>query len=221
MLRFFSFFTLIFGISSFSLAQTIRVEKVKGNRAIIETKGQRLLEGEEYTIQPKKLVEDVVYSSEGLRSRKNSISLGGSLESIQSTSNSGQIISLQLRYGWNFTTMEAGPYFKYESNNIYGVQTNAFAIGGFYDYNLKPNKDGVDQIWGLTGSAGFGSLSAGAGTGTNIIALALGGFSKWFIFGPQGALRTELSYKYEQRSRSSNSTTNSGVLGTILLSFYY
>lgn len=210
----------IFLISQNTQAQNIKILKVKGNKAIIES-NTLLIEGDEYNLEPKRFSEDVSYSNQGLRSRKNSISLGASLETIQSSSNSGEIISLNLRYGWNFSTIEIGPYAKYESNNIYGVQSSAYAIGGFLDYNLKPNKDGQQLIWGGTATLGFGSLNAGAGTGTNILGVFLGGFNKWFIFGPQGALRSELGYKYEQRSRASSSTSSNGFIANLLISFYY
>lgn len=217
-----SYFLLVSTIlfSSLTMAQNIKIQKVKGNRAIIETTTP-LVEGEEYSLQPKKFVENVVYSNEGLRSRKNSISLGASLETIQSSSSSGEILNFQLRYGWNFTNIEVGPYVKYESNNIYGVQTSAYAVGGFMDYNLKPNRDGVMQIWGATGTFGFGGSNAGSGTGTTIMGIFAGGFYKWFVFGSQGALRSELGYKFEQRSRSSTSSSSSGLLANLLISFYY
>lgn len=214
MKKYFAVFAILLACNP-SFAQRFKVQKVKGNKAIIES-STPLEEGRTYTLTPNKISEDVDYSLEGHKSRKNSIALGGSVDSLSSGGTSSTTISFDGKYGWNFTTLEGGPFLRFVSVD----SSNSYLLGGYIDYNFQPNRDGVSSVLGVTGNAAFGS-TASSGSSSQLISAFTGGTWKWFVFNSSGAIRTDFGFKTAQTKLSSSTTTSSGLVASFALAFYF
>lgn len=195
--------------SSVVFAQQMTVEKVKGNKAIVEFSGTTLSAGRTYSIGGN--------TSDGAVGGSRARIIGGSiamefLEYSSSTNGSSAIkdnlISLIARYGWNFETFEAGILGGYTDTDRPGTKYSAVKIGAFGDYNLTPNRPGTSNIYGVSGEGGYSSITSTGGG--SILDMFLSGFAKWFVFGPSTALRFDLGYSYEKGTFTSYSTVSQG-----------
>lgn len=213
---------LIFGLllGSIAFGQKVKVQKYKNGRAVIETNAI-LEEGRTYYISDGPISKDVNFSVDGLRSRKNSISFDFSYNNISASGSDSSDLSAKLRYGWNFSIMEFGPLVKYQYSKNGSTSSSAYLIGGFFDYNLVPNKDGAQLVYGINALAGYGNSTPTSGLSSSLLALAGGGFLKWFIFHTHLALRADLGYEVDQLSRSSGNVTASGIYTSVGLAAYY
>ena len=138
---------ILFNLPAFA-AEKIKIKKVKGNTAIIETEAP-LKEGQTYEITPEALSEDVDYKANVLKSRQNSLTAGTSFEYIKSDLLQSSSFSLQARYGWNFSTLEVGLLTEISSLDQGGGATTSFLAGGYFDYNLISNRDPRQFIYGV------------------------------------------------------------------------
>lgn len=218
-------FLLIFLLLATSAnADQIKVKKVKGNTAVVES-NVVLEEGKTYELAPESIVDNVDYKSNTLKVRKNSFSFGTDFEYVKSDLSQNTQLNLQVRYGWNFANLEVGATGSFASRDQGGGTTSAVLVGGYFDYNLVPNRDPKDFIYGpflliAAGSTQYPASST-AGGSTSKIESNAGGFMTYFLGQSNTALRGEIFYNYQQINTTAqqNSVAGAGFRG--LLVFYF
>lgn len=209
--------------SQYAQAEKVTVRKVKGNQAIIESQTP-LEEGQTYELVTESVSEDVDYKSGVFKARNNSLTLGTKLDFLKSDTTQSSNYSLQARYGWNFSSLEIGAVLDVTGSDAGAGATTTVLAGGYFDYNVIPNRDPKKVIWGPFVLAGFGSTSypdTGTGGSSTSLNANLGAFLSYFIGDTSTALRGEAYGTYQQVNTTATKTTlvGGGVRG--LLVFYF
>lgn len=208
--------------SSMAMAQQFKVEKVKGNKAVIEFSGANLSPGRTYAIGGASSEDD----SGGSGDRKYVI--GGSFDlqfltysssALAGTSSKDNLMGLLGRFGWNLENYEVGIIAGYTNSETSTTNSAAIKAGAFFDYNLTPNRPGENSIYGASAEGSYTSITSS--TGGSILGLFVSGFAKWFVFGPSTALRVDAGYSYDKGSYTSYSTTTQGLAVRGGLSTYF
>lgn len=213
-------FCAFYLISYSLLAEQIKVIKVKGRQAIIQSQ-LPLEEGQTYSIDSGQISQTPEYGSSSFHSRKNSLHLGLNLHSISGDTIQENAVNFKGMFGWNFDSFEFGPMFSYESLDL-GAGTTQTIKGGIYgDFNIERNKSPANFILGPTLHASFGAKNFPSGGSANILGVDAGGFFKWFLFETSTALRLDLTYRYQKISSPTADVTVSGFATTGYLSFYF
>jgi hypothetical protein len=230
-------FALAMLLSSAAHAQSFKVVKVKGNKAVIELpKGITLEKGERYTIDAEKSGESAAeVTSEDTGSRARVV--GGEADLFvgstnrktptRSTSESGMQFSIAGKFGWNTGQLEYGPLLAlaYESDS--DSKNRTIAIGGFFDYNFTPNTFGVETIYGLGAMLSVGQIATETSASrtttdsSTILSFFAGPFAKWFVFGHSTCLRGDLGLRYSSLSEDSTTTTTTGLGGSVGFETYF
>lgn len=204
-------------------ADQIKVRRVKGKNAIVES-SIPLEEGQTYEIVPEPVSADVDFKTEGLKSRSNSLSFGSQFSYLKSDTTESTNFSLQVRYGWNFSSLEIGALANGTSTDSGSGATTTYALGGYFDYNLVPNRDPRKTIYGVFALGSFGGSqppsSSTTGNTTTIEADA-GAFLTYFIGDSTTALRGEGYFVYQQSNTSTTNTNITGGGARGLLVFYF
>lgn len=217
------FFIVALCLASPVWAQKIKVKKIKGNSAIVESTVP-LEEGQVYDLASEPISQSIDYKASGFRSRQNSFSLGGSFLSLKSSDYQRVYFALQARYGWNFTSLEFGGVGQLTSDDLGAGATTEFTGGGYFDYNLVPNREPKSFVYGITTLVLFGSkqFSAASGGGSaTTLDLNLGGFLSWFLNSTSTALRIEAFVDSQQISTTTKQSNVLGVGSRALLLFYF
>lgn len=203
-------FSLILAATTAS-ADQFKVEKVKGNKAVIDFSGSYLSPGKTYTFSGGG-GDSQEYSAAGERGHL----IGGSFEWSSLTaaaggssgSSSASTITLNTRFGWNLGSVEFGPAFQY--NSVSNPSSSIYALGAFGDYNFTPNKSGVSSVFGVGGELDFGS-QAQTDASASVLDVYVSGFFKWFPTANPFCLRGDLGYVYDKYSYSTSSLTKQGL----------
>lgn len=206
-----------------AFAEKITVKKTKGNQSIIESSSP-LEEGQTYEVSSEKVSQDVDYKSNILKSRANSLTLGSSFDYLKSDTIQNSNFSLQIRYGWNFSTLEVGALLETTARDQGTGSTVSVVAGGYLDYNLVPNREPKKIIYGPFLLTSFGSTtypSSGTGGSSTSLNVNMGGFLSYFIGESSTALRAEAFGIYQQVNTTAlqSSLTGAGFRG--LLVFYF
>jgi len=209
--------------ASESFGQKIKVKKTRGNQSVIES-SIPLEEGQVYDLAVEPLSQNVDYKATGLRSRQNSFSIGGSVFSLRGDEYQRNSIALQGRYGWNFSMLEFGAVAGFTSEDLGAGATSEFSGGGYFDYNLVPNRDTKSLVYGVVGLLTFGSrqfpAASGGGSATTLD-LNAGAFVSWFLNSSSMALRAEGFFDYQQISTTAKQTNVTGFGSRALMVFYF
>jgi len=226
-LIFFSITTLVL-FNAEAEAQTFKVLRVKGNRALIQLpRGITLEKGETYAVDADSSTAALTNAGSGIGSREHVVGGSGQL-SFESTQETGSAddtvitISLNGRYGWNKGKMEYGPSATI-LNRTGDLGVRRISVGGFYDYNLIENVPGVEVVYGFGGRGEIGVVNkevAGRSEGGNIIEMAGGAQGKWYLFGST-CVRGEAYLQYKRETYGSSTQTSMGLLGTVGLYVYF
>lgn len=207
-----------------AVAEKIKVKKIKGNQAVIETSSP-LEEGQTYELNTESFSQDVDYKSNVLLSRRNSLTLGAQLDFLRADTTQRNRFSLQVRYGWNFSTLEVGTFAEATSLDEGAGATTTILGGGYFDYNLIPNRDPKKMISGVFFLGGIGSTTypsgSSAGGSVSTLLTNLGGFVSYFIGSSSTALRGEGYVTFQQVNTTIQQNTLTGVGARGLLVFYY
>ena len=215
--------TIAVGLATPVHAEKIKVKKVKGTTAVVETTSV-LTEGETYELATQPISEDVDYKQSVIRSRQNSMTFGASYDYAKSDLSSNSELDFQVRYGWNFSIIEFGLIAKFSSVDVGGGATNSFLGGGYFDYNLVSNRDPKQLIYGpfvllASGSTQYPSSQTG-GSSTKLES-NLGGFLTYFFSNSNAAVRGEGYYNYQQinTTNQQNTVAGFGLRGLLVLYF--
>ncbi len=206
-----------------SLAEKITVKKVKGNQAVVESTTP-LEEGQTYEIGQENISEDVDYKSNVLKTRDNSFTIGTQFSFLKSDTFQATNYSLQLRYGWNFGSLEVGGLLSGEASDVGAGVTSTIGGGAYLDYNFVVNRDPKKVIWGPFALVNFGSTqypAATTGGSSNQLEANVGAFLTYFLGNSSTALRAEGYYIHQQVSTSAVQSTvpGGGFRGLLVLYF--
>ncbi len=204
----------------FVFAQKIKVKKIKGNTALIES-SIPLVEGQSYDLQTTAISADVNYSQAGFKSRKNSATVGVEFSALRGDSAQENQFAAQGRYGWNFSTLELGAIAEISSVDVGGGATSNYILGSYFDYNLVANRDGKALVYGPFALLAFGSRQFSGGGSTGLFTANAGGFLSYFLAQGSTALRAEAYLDHRQVSASNGQTALTGFGSRGLLIFYF
>ena len=209
----------VFCVSAPALAQKITIKRVKGNSALIESTIP-LEEGKTYDLDSSPIAISVDYSAQGYKSRQNSFSLGLNLSSFNSSVVQKNALSIQGRYGWNFSFLELGlvSQVSYLDQGS-GGQTD-FLGGGYFDYNLISNRDSRKFIYGPFTMLMLGSSQKNGGS-ASLVDLDAGGFFSYFPNQSTTALRIEGFVDFQQVTAATQATNLTGFGARALLLLYF
>ena len=214
------FLGVFFLIPNFLFAEQIKVIKVKGRQAIIQSQFP-LEEGQTYTVDSGQISKNPEYGNPTFHSRKNSLHLGFNLHSIKGDTLQENSIDFKGMFGWNFDSFEFGPMLNYASLDL-GAGATQTVVGGVYgDFNIERNRAPANFIIGPTGSASFGAKNFPSGGSANVLGVDAGGFVKWFLFESAAALRFDVTYRFQKISSPTADVTVSGFATTGYLSLYF
>jgi len=212
--------TSLFFLGTSLHAEEIKVIKVKGRQAIIQSQIP-LEEGQTYTIDGGAISQNPNYAGSFTQIRKNSLSLGLNLYSIKGDTVQENAIDFKGLFGWNFDFFEFGPMLSYKSLDVGAGATQTVTGGAYFDFNIERNKAPQSFLIGPTASASFGVRNFPSGGSANILGFDIGGFLKWFLFNSSTALRFDLTYRYQKISSPTAEVAVSGFATTGYLSFYF
>jgi hypothetical protein len=207
------------------LAQTLRIERLKGQKALVEITSGQVEIGKTYSLQSSdgKMTEATSNDSHG---RRRVLGLEGSIlgytsetSTVNGSSSSRSTFSFQSYFGWNFKKYELGPILSFVTSSG-GVQTSSFGIGGFFDYNLAENTSERKFLLGLLGSIQLLNAEAG-GSKSSGQTLAVGGFLKWFPGPSWLCLRSNLKYEMTDSKTSLVTTKTTGFSLTSGVAGYF
>jgi hypothetical protein len=159
---------------------------------------------------------DDASGSAGSRDYLLAASTSLSFKNNSSTGKSNNHFDISGRFGWNLIEMEMGPLaaLTYDSGDL--SSTTSVLVGGFFDYNLVPNKPGVQMVYGVGGEASIGQASNSASSiSTSIFDFFVGGFIKYWTLKNSVALRGDAGFDY-YRTAQSNSSTATSISGIVI-----
>ncbi|MBS1969629.1 MAG: hypothetical protein JSU04_04955 [Bdellovibrionales bacterium] len=216
--------------SSMGFAQQITVQKVKGNKAVIEISGGTLSQGRTYSLGGGSSStsgvsgtrDHIIGGSFGFRSGTDTTSINSGTASA-SLSSSSSDMNLLARFGWNLGSYEAGPLLIYRSvdSDYQALHYSSVGAGGFFDYNFNPNRNGESTVYAATAEGTYGTYSPKSGSGGNLLGLFAGFSAKWFGLTNTTAIRGDLGYDYQKITISSSSITSTGFAFRVGLSNYF
>lgn len=178
---------------SLSQAQTFKVVKIQGKKAIVEVSDPSLI-----SVNQSYNVGDSAMPVSGSKGGRREHALGFIFSFLNQTSpTSSSILSLDGSYLWNMRSYEVGPLLGFSTST--GSSSTAFGAMGFY--NFTENKPGVEALWALEGRLKVESQSPG-GSATKI---ELGGNYRWFLLSNDHCLSASLLYYMSQTSGVSTS----------------
>lgn len=211
-------------------AQKLRIDKVKGNKAMVTFNGN-LEQGKVYDLGVESRAPAAYGGSRdkvigfGLMSTTSSGAIvGGDLASISVLSTSGgsssnnTTIGVSGKYGMNVGQYEyggVGGLVSVSGSSSYSI----FSIGGFFDYNLVTNRPGTEKVYGFGGEAALGSIAIG-GSSYSSYAMYPNAFYKWFFLGPNTAIRADAGLYYRNIS-TPTAQTISGLVARLSFAHYF
>lgn len=199
----------VFMVFNISEAQSFKIIKIQGKKAIVEVDNVALIEvNKTYSTS----TENVPLSKVGKSSFKRDHAIGASFYYITSSAlnTSTNSMSLSGEYLWNMKRYEYGPVLNYSSTSAGGIDTNSISVGGVGFYNFSENKVGTDKIFSLYGALAFGST--GGSVSTSETTLQLGPNYRWFLLSGDHCLSVSALYTTGQRSSGGANTSTSGFM---------
>ncbi|MGZ3773064.1 MAG: hypothetical protein ACXVCY_03400 [Pseudobdellovibrionaceae bacterium] len=210
---------LVFIFSSFSYAQRIKVQKIKGNQAVVEFPEGTLRPGKTYELNSIELAENFGSAS----SRNYLLALRFNLLNTKSdtTNATNQTqIAFTGKFGWNFGNFEIGPLASYTSEELGNITTSTYKAGAFIDFNVIANTQGEAFLYGIGAATSGGQISSG--TTRDMIDFFVGPFVKWFPSGSNVGFRVDAGYIYSKQSGGIGADiTSSGIATNVDLLAYF
>jgi hypothetical protein len=220
-------------LASLSLAnaQQAKVIKVKGQQAIVQfPPGTPPLVGEMLPVGGSAQTEDGAPRGRGSRGHllglSGNVSFKSSKTETGSTSTSSNTTSFGVdgRYGWNEEIFEFGPLATLSYSSTTGQSSRTLGAGGFFDFNLVPNRPGTPIVYGVGATASFGQATqtiANQDTTFSLIDVFAGGNIKWFGLSENVAIRGDAGLDYLRTSGNNSTTTDTAFQIRAGLAFYF
>lgn len=225
-------FLLVVTGGQICFAQQAKVIKVKGQQAIVQFPagvkpqvGQLINVG---TDADEDEPEATVSTAVGGSNRRQYI-VGGSaslgyINNSQTSKSSLELSMISVRAGWNLVQYEAGPIGTFSYASSEGSSSRVLEVGGYFDYNLIPNKPGTELVYGagVEGTFGQEAVKAGNSEASNVLmGLFAGGFVKWFGLKNATAVRIDAGLDYDRTAQTSTTVTRTGLVTKAGLSVYF
>ncbi len=194
-----------------SQAQTFKVIKMQGKKAIVELNDPKMVNlNETYTVSHGGSESTSVATTTKGGKRNNAVALDFSMSS--QTSPSITTISLIGTYLWNLRQYEAGPVLGFTSTSGSGTSSNITVLGATGFYNFNENKPGVESIL-----SAVGVLAVASGSGSSSTVISAGGNYRWFILSNDHCFTA--SALVTNASSGGSSTTSFGLTAGIATYF--
>jgi hypothetical protein len=198
-----------------AFAQKAKIIKVKGQQAIVQfPTGARPEVGQILTLDE----GDEKFSPQVDATARQQI-IGGSanLSFLNNSLNSRSTTDFGFsgRYGWNMVQIEYGPTVVFDYSTTDSNSSRTIEAGGFFDYNLVPNKTGTVLVYGAGGELEYGqtSTTVSSSTSTNtLFHFFAGGQLKWFPIKDSIAIRGDAGFDSSATTSTSTTVTISGLL---------
>lgn len=212
-------------------AQKIKVERLKGNKALVDISGGHVQVGDTFDLSEQASSKTSAVKARGGESRDHLLALSTNLSSLTVTSGSSSVgvsvFTLSGRYGWNMGATEYGGLANFGSVSSNSQSTSTFYLGGFFDFNLTANRASENTLVGFGVEAGAGSANTSAFLSTTSSSTAAStwyaypsGFLKWFGFGGSFCIRADLGLGY-QSIQTNPVQTITGLMGKVGLAQYF
>ncbi len=192
------FISMLFVISTHVYAQSFKVVKIQGKKAIVEVSDISSISlNETYQVG-----NNTAYQK---TSFKRDHAIDASFSYLNQTSSpSSSILSLSASYLWNFKKYEIGPLLQLVNTSSSGFNTSSTSIGALGYYNFNENKPGVE---GVISAVGQFSQASGSGS-SSTTSLSAGANYRWFILSGDHCFSLSALYRTTQGSGS----TASGII---------
>lgn len=216
-MKFLSTFFSFLLLSNLSAAQSFKILKIQGNKAIVQIDQPEMVELNQTYNTGQSLSKNKSFGT-GYK-RDNAIDLSFSFSSLKANTpgaTANDILSLTGTYLWNFKVFEVGPILGFSSSKSGTTTITTTYFGGVGFYNFNENKPGVEGVFSLYGSLALGNTSGGTSSSSET-AIQVGPNYRWFILSGDHCIGASAVYHYSKGSSSGVDITTTGfrVLGSI------
>lgn len=194
-------FSSLYILINVASAQSLKIIRVQGTKAIVEFTGVQVSEGKIYNLENSsdlKLSPNEKSQKIMLAKRKYLIEIFGGISKKSTTTGlietSGTIIDVNSRFGFNYSRFEFGPAIKYNNDSRLEVNSTTLAAGGFFEYNFVHNSEGVPATYGVGFEGLVGTMKLAGVSGISYRELYPYGFYKWFVNSNAAALTMKLGH---------------------------
>ncbi len=208
-------------ISTASQAQTFKVVKIQGKKAIVEFNDPSAFSvNQSYSVGGSSALTGSPGAhgfNTGRRAYGVAANLGfSSLKSDAAGAETANSLYLQGEFLWNMKQYEVGPVVGITSikQGSFDSSSNTFGAKGYY--NFQENKPGVDQILSVVAKLALGTASAN-GSSSSVTDIEVGGNYRWFLLSQDHCLTVSGIYSMTKQQISNKDVTTSGfeIIGGI------
>lgn len=210
----------------FADAQTFKILKIQGKKAIVEVNDPSQIHVNDIF----SLDDDSVSNSSSSKTRSNitdrHYGLGmdfsfSNLKADATNSEAASSLSVNGSFLWNFKFFEIGPtlgFGNYKQANSENT-TTSFGVVGFY--NFTDNKPQTEHIFSVTAAANMSSANPSTGNTTTTTTFVAGPNYRWFVLSQDHCLSISALYSLAKTTGGVLDTTTTGfkVVGGIATYF--
>ncbi len=212
-------------IGNWAQAQSFKVIKISGNKAIVEVDNVSQIEvNNTYTTgDGSGAAAKGSSSSKSSYKRDYGVGLNFNFSSAKSDAPgavSTENMSLSGLYLWNFKKYEIGPILSYSNTKAGGATATTTSFGGQGFYNFNENKVGTEGVFSIVGLVQLGSTSVG-GASSSTTGLQVGPNYRWFILSGDHCISASALITMVKGSAGGVDTTTSGFALTAGISTYF
>ena len=186
-------------ISNLSQAQSFKVVKIQGKKAIVEVSDPTMISlNQTYNVG-----DSSMPVSTGGKGGKRDHAIAAAFSFTNQTSpTSSSVMELSGAYLWNFKSYEVGPVLGFGTTSGSGTSSSSSEFGALGFYNFSDNKPGVETLWSVLGKLSVASVSSG-GASASQTRIEFGPNYRWFLLSPDHCFSMSgLYYMYQQSGTS-------------------
>lgn len=217
---------MIISLSFPAWAQKVTVRRVKGNQAVVQINGGALKVGQTYDLGKKPADDDLELVGSNTGPRNKVIGFSTEISSRSSQVGSAKSNTTRyggsVKYGWNKGAFEYGFNGLFWSSDSGAGATSEFGGGGFFDWNLSPNRPGNDMLFGFGADLTYAIINPpNGGQSSNRMDIYPAAFMKWFILGTPAAMRFDAGLSMIETSSGGSKVKSDGFLVRGGFSIYF
>lgn len=224
-----SFLASVLLTSQAATAQSFKVLKIQGKKAIVEISDPNSVSlNQTYNVGSgsDSSSSSSGSPSSGLKSGVRKYGVGGnfefsSLKSDLAGASATDTMAFNAMLLWNFRLYEVGPILGYSTVSVGSAKTSSTSMGGTAYYNFQENKPGTDQIFSALGSLMLTSNTPSTGSSSSGTLIEVGGSYRWFLLSSDHCLSFSGIYSMEKTKVNSADTTISGFKLLAGISTYF